>query len=40
MSYLKKRQERSTQNQFDVQEKVGIFEHDKLDPVQAECNDI
>ena len=28
------------QNQLNVQEKVGIFEQDKLDPIQAECNDI
>ena len=40
MPYLKMRQEGSIQNQFDVQKNVGIFEHDKLDPVQAERNDI
>ena len=28
------------QNQLNVQEKVGIFEQDKLDPIQAKRNDI
>jgi hypothetical protein len=40
MAYLKKRQYLPIQKRCNAQEKVGIFEQDKLDPIQAECNEI
>jgi hypothetical protein len=40
MPYLKNCQDRPIQNEINAQEKVGIPEQDKLDPIQAECDDV